>query len=70
MDAHVEELKEESADVTEQSIFGTVIDEVQEKVQDTKTAAWSEGERNTFKDPMKAGTYYEFRSRQLIWTNR
>jgi hypothetical protein len=35
MDAVVEELKEESADVTERSVLGTVIDDVQEKVQVT-----------------------------------
>ena len=49
MSAVVKELKEESADVTEQSVLGTVIKEVQGKVQNTapvfynlvKTAAWS-----------------------------
>jgi uncharacterized protein YoxC len=35
MDAVVEELKEESADVTERSVLGPVIDDVQEKVQVT-----------------------------------
>lgn len=32
MDAVMEELKDESADVTEESVLGTVIDEIQEKV--------------------------------------
>ena len=48
MDAVVEELKEESADITEQSVLGAVIDEVQEVVQVTppvfhdlvRTVAW------------------------------
>ena len=72
MDAVVEELKEESADVTEQSVLGMVIDEVQEKVQImaptfydlVKTAAWSkeQEERNTLKDPTKASVYYELRT--------
>jgi lipase chaperone LimK len=72
MDAVVEELKEESADVTEQSVLGSVIDEVQEKVQVTapvfydlvKTVAWSkeQEERNTLKDPTKASTLHEFGS--------
>ena len=63
MDAVVEELKEDSADVTEQSVLGTVIDEVWEKVpviapvfyELVMKAAWSEGqeERNTLKDPTK-----------------
>ena len=59
----VEELKEDSAEVTEQSVLGTVIDEVRDKVRVAapvlydliKTAAWStkqEG-RNSFKDPEK-----------------
>jgi len=66
MDAVVEELKDESADVTEESVLSTVIDEIQEKVQVTapvfydlvKTAAWSkkQDERNTLKDPTKAST--------------
>jgi len=78
MDALVNELKEDSADVTEQSVLGTVIDEVQEKVQATapvfydlvKTAAWSEEQdkRNTLKDPTKVGSY-EFGSQQIIETN-
>lgn len=64
MDAVVEELREESAEVTEQSVLGTVIDQVQAKVQVTapvfceivRTAAWSEKqeERNKLKDPMTA----------------
>ena len=63
MDLVVEELKEESADVTEQSVLGTVIEEIQETVRVTapvfydlvKTAAWSERqeERNKLKDPTK-----------------
>ena len=79
MDAVVEDLKEESVDVTEQSVLGTVIDEVQEKVRLTapvfydlvKTAAWSEKqeERNRLKDPTKASVCYEFGSQRLIQTN-
>ena len=49
-DAVVDELKEESAEVTEESMLGTVIDEIQDMVKLTapvfydlvKTAAWSE----------------------------
>ena len=64
MDAVVEELKEESAEVTEQSVLGAVIDQVQGEVQATapafhdiiKSATWSERqeERNERKDPTKA----------------
>jgi hypothetical protein len=63
MDAVVEELKEESAEVTEQSVLGTAIDEVLEKVQAAAPvfyalvwrAACSEKQegRNTLKDPTK-----------------
>jgi len=70
MDDIVEELKEESADVTEQSVLGTVIDEIQEKVQAVapvfydlvKTAAWrrEQEERNTLKDPTKVSINREF----------
>ena len=35
MNAVVKELKEELADVTEQSVLGTVVEEVQEKVRNT-----------------------------------
>ena len=35
MSAVVKELKEELADVTEQSVLGTVVEEVQEKVRNT-----------------------------------
>ena len=62
----MEELKDESVDVTEESVIGTVIDETQEKVRVTapvfyglaKTAAWSkkQDERNTLEDPTKAST--------------
>ena len=71
MVAVVEELKEDSADITEQSVLGTVIDEVQEKVRVTapvfydlvRTAAWSkvQEERNTLKDPTKVSVLHEFR---------
>jgi len=70
MDAVVEELKDES-DITEESVLGTVIDKIQEKVRVTapvfydlvKTAAWSkkQDERNTLKEPTKASTWYELR---------
>jgi len=63
MDTVVGELKEDSSDVTEQSVLGTAIDEVQERVRVTapvfydlvRTAAWSkeQDERNTLKDPTK-----------------
>jgi hypothetical protein len=79
MDAVVEELKENSADVTEQSVLGTVIDEVQEKVWVTvpvfydlvKTAAWSKDQekRNTLKVTTKASTICEFGSLRLIQTS-
>jgi hypothetical protein len=69
MDALVEELKEKSADITEQSVLGTVIDEVQEKVRVTapvfydlvKTAAWSKEQqkRNTLKEPTKVSMLCE-----------
>jgi hypothetical protein len=69
MDALVEELKEKSADITEQSVLGTVIDKVQEKVRVTapvfydlvKTAAWSKEQqkRNTLKEPTKVSMLCE-----------
>lgn len=78
MDAVVEELGE-PADVAEESVLGTVIDEVREKVQATapvfydlvKTAAWGKEQRgrNTLKDPTKSGTCHESRSQRLIRTN-
>ncbi|KAF9784435.1 hypothetical protein BJ322DRAFT_1021189 [Thelephora terrestris] len=64
IDVVVEELKEDSADITEQSVLGAVIDEVQERVlviapvfyDLVMKAAWREKqeERNTLKDPTKA----------------
>ena len=76
MDAVVEELKDKSADITEQSVLGMVIDEVQEKVRVTapvfydlvKTAAWSkeQEERNMLKEPTKASVHCEPRSERLI----
>ena len=80
MDLVVEELKEDSADVTEQSVLGTVIEEIQERVRVTapvfydlvKTAAWSERqeERNKLKDPTKvSSTYREYWLQRLIQTN-
>ena len=78
MDAVVDDLKEESVDVTEQSVLGMVIDEVQEKVRLmalvfydlVKTAAWSEKQEgwNTLKDPTKASICYELGLQQLIQT--
>ena len=75
MNAVVEELKEESAEVTEQSVLGTVIDQVQGKVWATapvfydiiKSAAWSERqeERNKQKDPAKASEPMSLVFRQL-----
>ena len=69
MSAVVKELKEGSADVTEQSVLGIVIEEVQGKVRNTapvfydlvKTAAWSkeQEEQNTLKDPTKVSTLHE-----------
>ena len=69
MDAVVEELKEDSVDVTEQSVLGTVIDKVQERVQVVapvfynlmKTAAWrkEQEEWNKIRDPTKVSTYHE-----------
>lgn len=66
----VKELKEDSADVTEQSVLGEVIDNVQKKVlviapmfyDLIRTAAWSKGqeERNTHRDPTKVSELYEF----------
>ena len=63
MEVVVEELKEDSSAVTEQSVLGMVIEEIQEKVQGAapvfcdlvKTAAWSKDQdgRNTLKDPTK-----------------
>jgi len=63
MDAVVEELKEDSSAVTEQSVLGMAMEEIQETVQKkasvfynlVKTAAWSkeQDERNTLKDPTK-----------------
>ena len=79
MNAVVEELKEESAEVTEQSVLGTVIDQVQGKVRATapvfydiiKSAAWSERqeERNKQKDPAKASKPMSLVFRQLTQTN-
>ena len=67
MDAVVEELKERSADVTEENILGTMIDEVQERVLVTapvfhslvRTAAWSkkQEEQNSLKNPTKVSAY-------------
>ena len=78
MSAVVKELKEESADVTEQSVLGTVIEEVQGKVRNTapvfydlvKTAAWSkeQEEQNTLKDPTKVSALHQSGSQQLIQT--
>ena len=69
MDTVVEELNEDSADVTEQSVLGTVIDKVQERVQVVapvfynlmKTVAWrkEQEERNKIRDPTKVSTYHE-----------
>ena len=66
MGAVVEELKEESADLPEQTVLGTVVDEVQGKIpvvapvfyDIVEAAAWSEKqeERNSHKDPMKASS--------------
>ena len=68
MDAVVEELKEGSANVTEEGILETTIEEVQGIIEVTapvfydlvKTAAWSEKQegRNTLRDPTKVTTYY------------
>lgn len=79
MVAVVEELKEDSADVTEKSVLGTVIDKVQAKVQAAapvfydlvRTAAWSreQEERNTLKDPTKVSILHLLRSQQFINTN-
>jgi len=79
MDAVVEELKEDSSAVTEQSVLGTVIEEVQGKVQVkapvfydlVKTAAWSKNqdERNTLRDPAKVCVVCEFGMQLLIRTN-
>ena len=70
MDAVVEELKEDSSDITEQCLLGTVIEDVQTKVQDiapvfydlVRAAAWSKAqeERNTLKEPAKASACREF----------
>ena len=75
MSAVVKELKEGSADVTEQSVLGIVIEEVQGKVRNTapvfydlvKTAAWSkeQEEQNTLKDPTKVSTLHESGSWQF-----
>ena len=76
MNAVVKELKEGSADITEQSVLGTVMEEVQEKVLNTapvfyglsKTAAWSkeQEEQNTLKDPTKVIALHESGSRRFI----
>ena len=70
IDAVVEELREDSAEVTEQTVLGTVVDEVQGKLpvvapefyNIVKTAAWSERqeEQNSHKDPTKASSYLSF----------
>ena len=67
MDVVVEKLKEESAEVTEKSILGPVIDEVQDTVRTTApvsyslvgTAAWSEKqeEQNALEDLAKASEW-------------
>ena len=70
MDAVVDALREESAEVTEKSVLGMVIDEVMDKVRVTapvffdlvRTAAWSEkqDERNKLKDPTTVSGQREF----------
>ena len=67
MDAVVEKLKEESAEVTEKSTLGPVIDEVQDTVRTTApvfyslvgTAAWSkkQEEQNALEDLAKASEW-------------
>ena len=79
MDTVVEELKEESIDVTERSVLDTMIKEGLEQVQDTApvlydrlmTTAGSkeQEEQNMLKDPTKASVFHEPGSRQLIQTN-
>ena len=61
---------EDSAEVTEQTVLGTVVDEVQGKLpviapvfnNIVKTAAWSERqkEQSSHKDPTKASSYLSF----------
>ena len=70
MDAVIEELREDSAEVSEQTVLGTVVDEVQGKLPVVapvfyniiETAAWSERqeEQNSHKDPTKASFIPEF----------
>jgi len=79
MDAVVEELKEDSPALTEQSVLGMVIDEIQEKVQEkapvfynlVKMAVWSkeQDERNTLKDPTKVCVLRGSRPQPLMRTN-
>ena len=63
-EAVVEELKEESADVTEQSVLGAVMKEVQGRVRDiepvfydllARAATWSKEQegQDTFSNPTK-----------------
>ena len=71
MDAVVEELKEDSSVVTEQSVLGMAMEEIQEMVREkapvfyglVKAAAWSkeQDERNTLKDPTKVCVLCESR---------
>lgn len=78
MDAVVGELKEDSSDVTERSVLGMVVEEVQENVRDTvplfydlvRAAAWSEeqDERNTLKDPTKVCVLRESGPQQLTFS--
>ena len=61
---------EDSAEVTEQTVLGIVVDEVQGKLpviapvfnNIVKTAAWSERqkEQSSHKDPTKASSYLSF----------
>ena len=79
MNVVVGELMEKSADVTEQSVLGTVIEDVQEKVRVAapvlydliRTAAWSkeQDERNTLKDPTKVSELCELKPRRIIQTD-
>lgn len=79
MDAVVEELKEESAEVTEQSVLGAMVDEVLEKVRVAAPvfyalvwrAAWSEKQegRNTLKDPTKVSMCCKSLSVAMIHSN-
>ena len=78
MEATVEELNEELTDVTEQSVLGAVMEEVQGKTRDTalvfyylvRTAAWSkeQEEQSTLKDPTKICAFHQSGSQQLIRT--